>query len=196
MIDVRRLSTFNRMAKEGAEQVADHLNQMTGLNSQMEITKINFLDVEDLEKHLGDETKVGLQIQLTKPPHGYVLILFNEDTAHKLADILLAGMDGGGEDGEFGDMEQSAVMEMGNIMTSGFIDGWANVLGTTIDMSTPEFKHGAGRNMVGDVVGASDDEIAMFFDSQVHGPDSEIEAQIYAFPVLEELVDLMNRLEI
>jgi len=63
------------------------------------------------------------------------------------------------------DMERSAIQEIGNVMTSGFIDGWANVLQTRIDISTPEFTFGPGSGMVDRLVGDPDGRIAREYRS-------------------------------
>jgi chemotaxis protein CheC len=69
-VDVRRLELFNKMAKEGAGKVSDHLNQMSGLDTSIKVSKINFLDMEDVKTHMGEEKKVGIFVELTEPPHG------------------------------------------------------------------------------------------------------------------------------
>jgi chemotaxis protein CheC len=93
-------------------------------------------------------------------------------------------------------MERSAIQEIGNIMTSGFIDGWANVLQTTIDISTPTFTFGPGSGMVDELVGDRDDEMALMFDSRVHAKDADVDVKVYTFPELDELVSLMQRIEV
>jgi chemotaxis protein CheC len=96
----------------------------------------------------------------------------------------------------FTDMERSAIQEIGNIMTSGFIDGWANVLETTIDISTPTFTYGPGSGMVDELVGDRDSQMSLMFDSRVHALDSDIDVTVYTFPQLEELVGLMQKIEV
>ena len=195
MLDIRKLRLFNQMAKQGANTVADHLSQMTGMETEMEITKINFLDIADIKTHIGHEKQVGIHIELVEQPHGYILFLFSAKSAKQLAHGMMGGM-GEASSGGFSDMEKSAVQEIGNIMTSGFIDGWANVLNTTIDISTPRFNYGPGSQMVDDLVGSPRDEMALVFDSRVHAPESDVEVSVYTFPELEELVALMQRIEI
>lgn len=195
MVDIRKLRVFNQMAKAGANTVADHMSQLTGMNTEMEITKINFMDIPDIETHLGPKKQVGVYIELVEPPHGYVLILFGERSAKQLASVMLGGVgDTSGTD--FSDMEKSAVQEIGNIMTSGFIDGWANVLNTTIDISTPTFVYRPGSGIVNEITGSDNGEMALVFDSRIHAPESDIEAKVYTFPELEELVALMNRIKL
>lgn len=194
-IDIRKLSLFNRMAKQGANTVANHLSQMTGMQTEMEITKTNFIDIRDIRAHIGHEKQVGIHIELVERPYGYILFLFTVGSAKQLAHGMMGGMGEPAKNG-FSDMEKSAVQEIGNIMTSGFIDGWANVLRTTIDFSTPTFTYGPASRMVESLVGDRDDEVAMVFDSRVRVPDSNVEVKVYTFPELEDLVALMRQIEV
>ena len=197
MIDIRKLGLFNRMAKEGGNTVADHLSQMTGMETEMEITKINFIDVPDIKTHVGHEEQIGISIEMTEPPHGHILFLLEAESAKELASGMIGDM--GETDPEatgFTDMERSAIQEIGNIMTSGFIDGWANVLDTTIDIGTPTFIFGPGSGMVDDLVGDREAEMALMFDSHVQAPESDVDVKVYTFPELEELVDLMQGIEV
>jgi len=197
MIDIRKLGLFNKMAKEGGNTVADHLSQMTGMETEMEITKINFIDIPDIRRHVGHEKQIGISIEMVEQPYGHILFLFHASDAKKLAHGMMGGMEDTGDptDG-FTDMERSAIQEIGNIMTSGFIDGWANVLNTTIDMSTPTFTYGPGSSMIDELVGDRDDEMALMFDSHVQALDSDINVKVYTFPQLAELVDLMQQIEV
>ncbi|MFB6131988.1 MAG: chemotaxis protein CheC [Halanaeroarchaeum sp.] len=189
-IDIRRLRDVNELAKSGAETVAEHLNQLTGVETEMKITKINVIDVEDLGRHLGERKRVGVNIPLEEPPHGSVLILFDDDSAKTLAHTMLGSeaSDGPG----YSDMERSAIREVGNIMTSGFIDGWADVVGRTIDISTPQLLRAGGEDIVDHCVDPGEHEIAMVFDSTLRAPDVDVEATIYSFPNIEEFVDLIK----
>ncbi|MHB9286686.1 chemotaxis protein CheC [Halobacteriales archaeon Cl-PHB] len=197
MIDIRKLGLFNKMAKEGGNTVADHLSQMTGMDTEMEITKINFIDVPDIKTHVGHQKQIGISIELLEPPHGHILFLFNATSAKELAHGMIGDMgESDPTSSGFTDMERSAIEEIGNIMTSGFIDGWANVLQTTIDMSTPTFTYGPGSGMIDELVGNRDDEMALMFDSRVHALDSDIDVTVYTFPQLDELVGLMQQIEV
>lgn len=189
-IDIRRLRDVNRLAKGGAETVADHLEQLTGVSTEMQITKINVIDVEDLGTHLGPAKRVGVNVPLLEPPHGSVLMLFSDESAKTLARTMTGDTNTGGPG--YSDMERSAIKEIGNIMSSGFIDGWANVLGRTIDISTPELLRAAGPDIVGHCVDAGGQGIAMVFDSTLKAPDADVEVTIYTFPEIEEFVDLIN----
>ncbi|MFB6134336.1 MAG: chemotaxis protein CheC [Halanaeroarchaeum sp.] len=189
-IDIRRLREVNQLAKAGAETVASHLEQLTGVRAEMEITKINVIDVEDLGAHLGEAKQVGVNVPLLEPPHGSVLLLFSDASAKTLAKTMVGetATDGPG----YSEMERSAIREVGNIMTSGFIDGWANVLGRTIDISTPQLIRAGGEDIVDHCVDAGGQEVAILFDSTLKAPDADIQITIYTFPHVGEFVELIN----
>jgi chemotaxis protein CheY-P-specific phosphatase CheC len=199
MIDIRKLSIFNKMAKEGGNTVADHMSQMTGMNTQMEITKINFIDIPDIMTHVGDDEQIGIYIEMLEPPHGHVLFLFNADSAKRLAAGMLGEM--GGTDPEangFTEMEKSAIQEIGNIMTSGFIDGWANVLQTSIDHTPPRVVHDMGRAIIDPLAAqvGQHQEHAFIIESRMQTEDLEFGCEIHALPDDAELRQALAELDV
>ncbi|PSP68880.1 chemotaxis protein [Halobacteriales archaeon QH_8_67_27] len=196
-VDVRKLELFNEMAKEGATTVSAHLNQLSGLNTETEVSKINFLDMEDVRTHLGEREQVGIFVELTEPPYGYVLFVLEPRGSKRLARGMVGDMrSDDAEDGLFTELERSAMQEIGNIMTSGFIDGWANVLDTTIDMSTPSFIFGPTSDIVDEMGGWPDEEIAFVIDSRIVASDADVEVTVYTFPQLADLVRLIQNIDV
>ncbi|WP_135535537.1 MULTISPECIES: chemotaxis protein CheC [Halostella] len=193
-VDIRKLSFINEMAKVGTNGVADNMSKLTGEDAQMEVTKTNFIDIEDIKAQLDDGKRVGVRVRLMEPPHGHILILFPEASAKKITALMLSDMvdDLSSVSGE---MARSAVEELGNMMASGFIDGWADVLGRTIDIATPQLVYAPAGEVVERTAGLGGEDLALFFDSQMNVPSYEIEAEIYAFPDLEEFVEMVNALE-
>lgn len=195
-VDVRKLDLFNKIAKEGSQRVSDHLNQMAGLDTEIAVSKINFLDIEDVRTHMGNSQQVGIFVELTESPYGYVLFMLSPSDAKELAGLLVGSSGGDISDG-FTDMERSAIQEVGNIMTSGYIDGWANVLETTINMSTPSFAYGPASGIIDEMGGWPDEDIAFVIDSQLTaGEDDNISLSIYTFPQLVALVELIQNIDI
>ena len=193
-VDVRKLDLFNKIAKEGSERVSDHRNQMAGLSTEIAVSKINFLDIEDVRTHMGDGDRVGIFVELTESPNGYVLFMLEPGDAKELAGMLVGG---GSDDTEgFTDMERSAIQEVGNIMTSGYIDGWANVLDTTIGMSTPSFAYGPAGGIVDKMGGWPDEDIAFVIDSESTAGDGDVSLTIYTFPKLVDLVELIQGIDV
>ncbi|WP_369011397.1 chemotaxis protein CheC, partial [Escherichia ruysiae] len=68
-----------------------------------------------------------------------------------------------------GEMGESAIQELGNIMTSGFIDSWANVLQTSINHTPPQLVHDLGTSILSPIAGrlGQSQEYAFLMDSAV-----------------------------
>jgi chemotaxis protein CheC len=194
MVDIRKLSFINEMAKVGTNGVADNMSKLTGEDAKMEVTKTNFVDIEDIKSQLDEGKRVGVRVRLMEPPHGHILILFPETSAKKITALMLRDMvdDMSTVSGE---MARSAVEELGNMMASGFIDGWADVLGKTIDIATPQLVYAPAGEIVERTAGLGGEDLALFFDSDLSVPSYQIEAEIYAFPNLEEFVEMVNSIE-
>jgi chemotaxis protein CheC len=100
------------------------------------------------------------------------------------------------EPGGFSDMERSAIQEIGNIMTSAFIDGWANVLDTTIDMGTPNFVFGPANGIIDKMGGWPDSDLVFVVDSHITVDDGDLGMTVYTFPELEDLVALIQDIDL
>jgi chemotaxis protein CheC len=193
-VDVRKLELFNRVSKEGSRKVADSLSQMTGLDASIHVSKINLLHIDDVKTHLGDDEQVGIHVELTESPYGYVLFLLDPADSKRLAQSMVPG--DGSSEGGFSDMERSAIQEIGNIMTSGYIDGWANVLETTIDMGTPTFTYGPSHQIIEHMGGWPDEDIVFVLDSQITTGDTDVDLTVYTFPQIRDLVELVRAIDI
>jgi chemotaxis protein CheC len=99
-------------------------------------------------------------------------------------------------DSGFSDMERSAIQEIGNIMTSGYIDGWANVLDTTINMGTPTFSYGPSHEIIEQMGGWPDEEIVFVLDSEITTAEADVGLTVYTFPQVQDLVDLVQAIDI
>ncbi|MEF8783402.1 MAG: chemotaxis protein CheC [Haloarculaceae archaeon] len=194
-IDVRKLEVFNKISKEGSRTVADSLSQMTGVDAEIRVSKINFLHIDDVKTHLGDETQVGIHVELTESPYGYVLFMLSPADSKRLAQLMVPG-DGGNDESGFTDMERSAIQEIGNIMTSGYIDGWANVLDATIEMGTPEFTYGPSHAIIQKMGGWPDEDVVFVLDSQITAGGNDIDLTVYTFPQLRDLVELVQQIDV
>ncbi|MDQ2051381.1 chemotaxis protein CheC [Natronolimnohabitans sp. A-GB9] len=196
-IEYDKLDGFDRMAERGAEEVAQAATTMTGIDTSVEIRRLNFVSLEAIPEQVADEKLVGVAFEFDGLPSGYLLFLFDEDSAHEIADAMVP-MDVDGDGDGFGEMETSAITELGNIMASGFLDGWANVLDTTIDHSPPEFVHDMGTAAVDPVIIqlGETQEFAFVFDTVVVADGQEFDCEIYAIPDEDDLERALNDLDV
>jgi chemotaxis protein CheC len=193
-IEYDKLAGFDEMAKQGAKEVASNITTLTGIDTEVEVRKLNFASLEAIPEEIDDEMLVGVAHELDGNPSGYLLFLFDEGSAREVVEATVPSP----PDDEFGDLGVSAIKELGNIMASGFIDGWANVLGTTIDHSPPEYIHDYGAAVIDPVVIqlGENQEFAFVFDTVMRANDREFDCSIYAIPNQADLERALNELDV
>ena len=192
-VPVDKLPAFNRLTKRGTESAAEHITMMTGTATDVDVSRLRFVPVEDVPSEVGDETVVGIVFELHGRPSGYLVVLFDEPSAKAVADRMIPTDTGPG----IGEMERGALRELGNVMTSGFIDGWANVLGTSIEHTPPQFVHDMGAAVMSPLVsrlGRTQDH-AFVIDSTIRTPDGGVRCDIYALPDQRELAAALDGID-
>ncbi|MCU4718721.1 chemotaxis protein CheC [Halapricum hydrolyticum] len=131
-----KLSVFSDLTRGGTRAAAERVTGFTGIETDTEISGINFTPIDDISTSLDDDSYVGTILEFEGKPSGHLAIMFSEESAYRVADEMLpTDPDGDG----LTQMHRSALEELGNNMASGFIDGWANVLQTSVDHTPPEF---------------------------------------------------------
>jgi chemotaxis protein CheC len=192
-VSFEKFEVFNEMTKHGAEQAAENITTMTGLETDVEVNRMSFVPIDQVPAEVGDKRYIGTVMEYTGKPSGYLVILFDHPSAEAVVDALVP-ME---TDGEWSEMEQSAIKELGNIMTSGFIDGWANVLESSIDHSPPTFVSDMGSSIMSPIVGrmARTQEHAFLLDSMIHtDDDGAFRCEMFALPDETELREVLRDL--
>lgn len=193
-IDVNKLVKLNRIAKEGAKNVANNLSAMLGIDVEMKVTKIEFVDIKDIPETIGDEEVVGVYLMFEGKPSGFLVVLFPTTSAKKVANLLLQGI-GESQDGDgFTEMDISAIGEVGNIITSSFIDGWANILKTEINISTPETVHDMGSAVIDPILIEISQhyDSAFLFNSLITARNEDIRCELFVIPDLSKLMEAVE----
>lgn len=176
-VGVDELATFIRLTAAGADTVADNLTQLTGIETDVTVSYLDFVPVEHVPTVLEDGQYVGAAFEFTGPPDGFLTVFFDEAGAENVAGAMLE------DDREDEALRESAIGELGNITASGFVDGWANALETTIDISTPSYFRDLGRAILDSIAAqlGTEQEFAYVFDVSVVG-DTDLGCRICAFP--------------
>ena len=189
-LPVETFTSFSQMVTEGSGQASADLTAMTGIDTDVDVSRLSFVPIEGVPMQLADEVRQGVVLEFMGTPSGYIAILFDPDSAESIADALMPGMDADPA------MRKSAIQEIGNIVTSGFLDGWADTLGTTIDISPPTYVDDIGSAIVDPLVTelAQTQEHAFLIDSAIVTPDETFTCDIYALPDETELRAAFERL--
>ena len=194
-IPIEKLAVFNGMNRQGTERAAENVQQMSGIETTAEVSRISFVPIEDVPKQFGEDTYVGTAVEFTGTPSGFLLVLFDEQSAITVAEELMpVGMDSEG----LTDQHKMAIEELGNIMTSGFVDGWANVLQRPVEHTPPRLVHDMGRAIIDPLAAqlGQHQRHAFVIDSKMKTEDVEFESEIHALPNEAELRKALETLDV
>lgn len=189
-VDIDELTTFLGLTVAGAETVSEQLEMMTGLDTEVIVSHLNFVPIENVPRTIDSGAYQGTVFQFDGPMDGLLAVLFEESTADSLVSAMVPGDDAGQG------MRQGAIEELGNITASGFIDGWANALGTTIDHSVPDFVDDMGRAVLESIAAhlGQTRDFAYVFDVVITA-DEPMECRVFAFPDERGLTEVISGLD-
>ncbi|MFB6296481.1 MAG: chemotaxis protein CheC [Halobacteriales archaeon] len=190
---LEKLAALDDVVTQGATGAAEALTGLTGIETTVDVSRLDFALVENVPETVGTTTRAGTVTQLEAPPGGYFAVLFTESAALDAAGALMPG--GMGGDG-FGDMTQSAVEEIGNVVTSGFIDGWANTIGSEIPHEPPSFVHDMGEAILDPIAAriAREQELAFVIDAVIRAGGDAFDCSLYSIPDNEALNETLVEL--
>lgn len=192
--ELEQLFAFNAMSGRGAVNAARKLTEMSGVDVDVDVSELSFVRTESLPAQVDDGVVVGVVLEFSGPPDGYVAILFDESSAGRLGETLHPSIEGE----EITSKHRHALQEVGNIMGSGFVDGWANVLGTKIKVSPPDVVHDrapAVLSSIGGVVGSTH-EHAFVHDSAIVTPERRINCDVLAIPKSGHVDDALGSIPV
>src|SRR6056297_77164 len=189
-VPAEKLTVFNDFAEQSAKRASEQIGMLTGLTTDVDVSQLRFMELSEMASNLGRQTHVGSVFEMNGLPSGYFLLLFDEASAKSVASAMMPG------DVVDDSMMKPAIEELGNILTSGFIDGWANTLQTKIDHSPPEYVRDAGEQVMGDVVERLDgnQKYAFTIDSAIEIGGRETQCQIYVLPNRNELTQALDQI--
>jgi chemotaxis protein CheC len=158
----RQLDALRETANIGAGHAATALSQMTGSTIMITVPTITIAALEEVPSQIEDaeEPIAAVLMHMLGDLTGRTLLVFPRPTAVRLAQLMLRRpLD---PDGSFGELEQSAIKEAGNILSAAYMNALSDFMGLllipsppslAIDMSTAVLttaylQFGAERDMV------------------------------------------------
>ncbi|OEU59365.1 MAG: hypothetical protein BA870_06900 [Desulfuromonadales bacterium C00003094] len=200
MIGMETLRELKRLGDQSAEMAVESLAEMTSMEVVMEVSAVNLTEIEQIPATIGitEDAMIGLFVRFTGELPGSVLTLLSIPSAQKLADIMLAGMGDEPTEGEvLSEMQQSAVEEIGNIITSSFIDVWANEFETPLTQTPPAFVCDYVPSVIDAALARASEkgDFAVVFNSAIHITDQDIDCHILVLPDPDKMQIVFDSME-
>jgi chemotaxis protein CheC len=131
-----QLDALREVANIGAGHAATALSQMIGGTIMISVPTINVSRLEEVPPQISapEEPVAAVLMHMLGDLTGRTLLVFPKPTAARLASLMLR-RDGSSE--ELGEMEQSAIKEAGNILSSAYMNALSDFMGMMLLPSPP-----------------------------------------------------------
>ena len=135
-LKANQLDALREVANIGAGHAATALSQMVGETIMISVPTINVSRLEDVPPQVSDPDQpvAAVLMHMLGDLTGRTLLVFPKRTAMRLADMLLRRP---GPPGEFSEMQQSAIKEAGNILSSAYMNALSDFMGMMLLPSPP-----------------------------------------------------------
>jgi chemotaxis protein CheC len=194
----QQIDALRELGNIGASHAATSLSQMLMSPVDMTVPDVRMVDISRIDEYFGDEIAalVVFQIQGEISPGGYIVWHISKDSAIRMTNTMLGSTD---TDREFTEMDLSALVEVGNIMVSQFLDATATLLdivmipsppGIAIDMPLAAFE-----SVIACV--AQDINTIILFHTNLSCEEYAIDGALLLMPdttTLSEILDILNRM--
>lgn len=130
------LDVLKEIGNIGSGNAATSLSKMINKSVNMEVPNIEVVDTEKVVEIFDDEEEitVGVYINFNGDINGTILTLLDKDSADNLVKILFGNKP---EGYIYSEIESSVIQELGNIMSSGYVNSISLLTSLDINISVP-----------------------------------------------------------
>jgi chemotaxis protein CheC len=196
-----KLSTVQKDAMQelgniGAAHAATTLSQMLGSTIEMSVPAITMVDLAQLGEYMGEESAamVAFELQGDIPHGGYVLFYITRESAVRMTNTMLGLTE---LKRPLDEMDESALLEVGNIMVSAFLDATAELLGFIMLPSPPaltiDMAHAAMQSLIAQMQEETNE--VLLFSTELVCEEFKIDSDIIMMPERGTLIKIIELLE-
>lgn len=135
-----QIDVLKEIGNIGAGNAATALAKMLNKKIGMEVPRIKILGFKDVSETLGgaEMLVVGILLGVNGDLKGNIMFILGLEASKVLLNILLGKQYDKDEDIEFGDMEISALKEIGNILAGSYLSSLSTLTKLKITSTVPE----------------------------------------------------------
>lgn len=189
-----QLDALREVGNIGTGNAATALSQLINRKIDMTVPAINIVPFYDIFSRIGgDEIVVGVIVRILGDTPGNILFVFEKDTALRFIEIL-TGM----KEEQISEMGNSVICEIGNIISSSYMNAISKFTNLMIMPSVPAVTY----DMLGAILSTTFIEAGQFDDYVLDietvflQDDSEISGHFYYIPMPGSLEKILNSLGI
>jgi chemotaxis protein CheC len=180
----------------GAAHAATSLSQMLGSTIEMSVPAIKVVDLSQLGQYMGEESAamVAFELQGDIPHGGYILFYITRESAVRMTNTMLGQTE---INRPLSEMDESALLEVGNIMVSAFLDATAELLGFVMLPSPPaltiDMAHAAMQSLIAQMQEETNE--VLLFSTELVCEEFKVDSDIIMMPERSTLMRIIELLE-
>ncbi|HUT38239.1 MAG TPA: chemotaxis protein CheC [Methanoregula sp.] len=180
----------------GAAHAATTLSQMLGSTIEMSVPSIKVVDLAQLGEYMGEESAamVAFELQGDIPHGGYILFYIPRESAVRMTNTMLGLTE---INRPLSEMDESALLEVGNIMVSAFLDATAELLGFVMLPSPPsltvDMAHAAMQSLIAQMQEETNE--VLLFSTELVCEEYKVDSDIILMPERSTLIKMVELLE-
>jgi chemotaxis protein CheC len=182
----------------GAAHAATTLSQMLGSTIEMSVPAVTVVDLSHLADYMGEESAamVAFELQGDIAHGGYILFYITRESAIRMTNTML-GLTGTNR--PLSEMDESALLEVGNIMVSAFLDATAELLGFVMLPSPPaltiDMAHAAMQSLIAQMQEETNE--VLLFSTELICEEYKVDSDIIMMPersTLNKIIELLENM--
>ncbi len=181
----------------GAGNATTALSQMMNMKIDMGVPNVALVPLSEIAGIIGSEEMiiVGILLGMQDDIEGTIMFLLNEKSANTIVKQLMGQEEKSLQ--EFGEMEMSALCEIGNIITGAYLSALSSLTNMTISATVPA----ATIDMAGAILSVPAIEYSkigdkvLFIETQL-GEDNLLDGYIVMVPEVESYAKILTSLGI
>lgn len=180
----------------GAAHAATTLSQMLGCSIEMSVPAIQTIELCRLADYMGEEpaVMVAFELQGEISHGGYILFYIARESAVRLTNTMLGLKD---TNRPLDEMDESALLEVSNIMVSAFLGATAELLGFVMLPSPPaltiDMAHAAMQSLIAQMEEEANE--VLLFSTELIAEEHKIDSDIIMMPEISTLTRIVSLLE-
>ena len=171
---------------------------MLGSTIEMSVPAVNVVDLSHLADYMGEESAamVAFELQGDIAHGGYILFYITRESAIRMTNTMLGLTE---TNRPLSEMDESALLEVGNIMVSAFLDATAELLGFVMLPSPPaltiDMAHAAMQSLIAQMQEETNE--VLLFSTELTCEEYKVDSDIIMMPersTLNKIIELLENL--
>ena len=191
-LSIKQLDALKELGNIGAGNAATALSQILNKKVDMSVPRVKVYPLEEIPELFGgsENIVVGVLLRMFGDMQGSLMFLLDEESAYKLLDMMMIT----DIESVTNEIAMSAIMEVGNIISSSYLNSLSFFSNLTIVPSTPGFAY----DMAGAILGAILFEIGelsnqvLLIETDFLGNGEAIKGHFFVLPDLNSLGTLLR----